>query len=214
MKLSNHFLFWFVIWGMLFLVSPLLLSTDGQISRIKLEVESAKGAFGESKTEEIVGKASGHYKTLFIETGLLTEKNKLYTKQIAPGNKFQELAGGASKSMSHVTNGYLRALSINVYGIMVRWGIILHWLLFIFPFIVAAFADGYVTRKIKFSQFGFISPMAYSLSIHFIVFMLFIPLLYLVAPIPVTPYFMPGWAMIMGLPINLLVSNTQRLFNG
>jgi hypothetical protein len=214
MKLSHHFMFWFAIWGIMFLASPLLLATDGQVVRIKSEVSSIRSVFGDLKTDEIVGSASTSYQSMFIKSGILTEQNKLYTKQAEPGNRFSSLVSKPSQALSSVSNGYLRALSINVYGIMVRWGIILHWLLFIFPFIAAAFSDGFVTRKIKFTEFGFISPMAYSMSLHLIVFMLFVPLLYLVAPLPVTPYFMPGWAMLMALPINLMVANTQRLFNG
>lgn len=214
MKISSHLLFWLTIWGMMFLASPLVLSQDGQIARIKDEISSIKLAFGTAKADEIVSDSSGIYRRLFIDTKVLTEENKLYTKSDDREGTVGGFTAAPARSMSNLTNGYLRALSVNVYGLFIRWNIFLHWSIFILPFIMAAFVDGFVTRKIKFAQFGFISPMAYSFSMHIILFLTFIPLLYLVMPLPITPYFMPTWAMIMAFPINMLVSNTQRLFNG
>lgn len=213
MKISSHFIFWLSIWGILFLVSPLLLSTDGQVGRIKDEIRSIEVAFGSGKAKEIVIDTSKIYRTFFIDTGILTEENKLYTRQSFKQGSVEELTSTSSKELSNATNSYLRALSVNVYGILIRCEIFMHWFIFILPFVAASFVDGFVTRKVKFSQFGYMSPMAYSMSLHFILFLLFIPLLYLVAPLPISPYFMPGWALLMALPINLLVSNTQRLFN-
>lgn len=213
MKVSAHVVFWVSVWGILFLASPLMLSSEGQVRRIQKEIDSVKVAFGSDKTKAIINDANETYRAYFIETGWLSEENKLYTQQSSKRNEVDDVVSAGAKAMSNVTNGYLHALSVNVYGFLMRWEIFLHWWLFILPFVVAAFIDGYVTRKIKFSQFGYMSPMAYSMSLHIIVFLIFIPLLYLVAPLPISPYFMPGWAVVMGVPINLLVSNTQRLLN-
>ena len=199
---------------MFLLASPLLLSKDGQVNRIKSELEMVGGVFGQEKMDEITQEASSKYKFLFFDTGYLTEQSKLYARPMTPGEKGVEAIREPTETFARTTNAYLLALSVNVYGLLVRWGIIAHWMLFILPFLLAAFVDGFVTRKIKFSEFGFISPMAYSFSLHIIIFLLFVPLLYLVAPLPITPYFMPGWAIFMGFPIILMISNTQRLLNG
>lgn len=212
MTWRSHLVFWLTVWLMALLATPLLLSIETQTRRIYAELERTSDVFGKAKAEEITSEASERYKALFINTGYLTEKNPTYTKPQNIHNK-TELLDEPAKVFSKATNDYLTNLSVNVYGMLVRWGVVSHWMLFIFPFILASFIDGFVIRKIKFSEFGFISPMAYSMSLHFIIFVAFIPMLYLIAPLPITPYFMPGWALCMGLPIMLMISNTQRLLN-
>ncbi|MFC6522659.1 DUF4400 domain-containing protein [Undibacterium arcticum] len=203
------------MWGILLLASPFILSREGQVLRIKNELAAVSTAFGQEKADEISHSAGLAYKSLFIDTGYLSEKSKFYSRPMTPAeSKLDGVMARPTTAFSNATNGYLTALSVNVYGLLLRWGIITHWMLFILPFVVAAFLDGFVTRKVKFAEFGFISPMAYSLSMHFIVFLLFFPLLYLVVPLPVTPYFMPGWAICLGFPLIFMISNTQRLFNG
>jgi hypothetical protein len=214
MRWTTHVVFWLCIWGMFLLASPLLLSMDGQVHRIRDEVNSVTTVFGEAKTTEILTEASTKYKSLFIDTGFLSEKSKLYARQRTTKQEQEDLFAHPTKSLTMVTNGYLQSLSVNVYGLFVRWGITMHWMLFILPFLAAAFLDGFVTRKIKFMDFGFISPMAYSMSLHLIIALSFVPILYLVMPLPISPYFMPGWALVMGFPIILMISNTQRLLNG
>jgi hypothetical protein len=213
MTWRTHIVFWICVWGMVLLASPLMLPMEGQIARIKKEIELTRGAFGDAQVAEIIQDASSTYKAIFIETGYLTSNSKVYTKPMTAEQKQLTILEKTTEKFATVTNGYLTALSVNLYGVMVRWGIFCHWLLFIAPFLVAAFIDGFVVRKIKFSEFGFISPMAYSFSLHGIIFILFIPLLYLIAPLPITPYFMPGWALVLSFPIMLMIANTQRLLN-
>lgn len=210
MTWRSHLLFWFTIWLMALLALPLLLPIEMQTNRIYTEIARTSDVFGKAKADEITMEASETYKALFISTGYLSENNPTYTKPQNINNGTAILDGPA-QVFSRATNSYLTNLSVNVYGMLVRWGVVSHWMLFIFPFVLAAFIDGFVIRKIKFSEFGFISPMAYSISLHFIIFIAFIPMLYLIAPLPITPYFMPGWALCIGLPIMLMISNTQRL---
>jgi len=211
-KFSSHLIFWLSVWMLLFIGTPMIISPASQMNRIKEEIRSVNFVFGTLQEDAIVSSANKTYKSLFLDTGILIENNKLYTKNVVKTREFEDIGSNASGMLSSLSNGYLHSLSINIYGLLIRWGIFLHWSIFILPFIVAAFIDGFVVRKIKFTEFGFISPMAYSFSIHVILFLIFIPLAYLVAPIPISAYFMPVWALIIALPINMLVGNTQRLF--
>jgi hypothetical protein len=213
MTWRTHLLFWMTIWAMCLIATPLLTTVDGQVRRIDAELAVTKGVFGDRKTDEISESATAKYRSLFLDTGILTEKARVFTKEAAPEQKKLDLMNRPADAFASLTNGYLLAFSVNVYGMLVRWGVITHWLLFIAPFLLAAFVDGFVIRKVKFSEFGFMSPMAYSMALHFIIFILFVPMLYLIAPLPITPYFMPGWALCLGLPIMLMISNTQRLLN-
>ena len=85
------------------------------------------------------------------------------------------------------------------------------WLPYIAPFFIAAILDAAVSRRIKFSSFGYSSPIKFSVASHMLIVIVFLPILYLVIPLPVTPLFIPFWALISAVPVMTVISNTQRV---
>lgn len=208
--MKGHIGFWVATWFLILLVVPFVLGTEQQLKRIRTEVDDVTVAFGPAKTKDLVDSASALYSAIFVQTGLLSQENKLYAKPAEDRVKTMPGANGAN-ALTTATNSYFVAFSMNIYGVLLRWGITWHWAVFILPFLAAAFVDGFVIRKVKLSEFGYISPMAYSLSLHSVIFLLAIPFVYLVVPLPLTAYFMPMWALAVAVPVMLMVANTQRL---
>jgi hypothetical protein len=76
----------------------------------------------------------------------------------------------------------------------------------------AALVDGFVQRAIKQAEFGAIRPAAFSVASHAVIPLAMAPLVYLVAPFPLTPLVSPLWALLMVMPLSALVSNSQPVF--
>lgn len=206
-----HIKFWVGIFFLVVLGAPILLTAEQQTGRVEHELEMTVAAFGEKKTEQLQQITNDEYLFLFSssasknQTGL--QDNRIEGRQ---SHTPLDRVGHLIKAIS---NGYLYKFSLEIYGLLLRFHILMHWIGIVSPFLIAAIVDGFVTRKIKYREFGYISPLSYSVSLHFLILACAFPAFYLVVPIPITPYFIPGWALVLGLPLILLISNTQRLFS-
>ncbi|MFD2274204.1 DUF4400 domain-containing protein [Undibacterium arcticum] len=139
------------MWGILLLASPFILSREGQVLRIKNELAAVSTAFGQEKklTRSLI-QPDWRINLCSLIPAICPKKSKFYSRPMTPAeSKLDGVMARPTTAFSNATNGYLTALSVNVYGLLLRWGIITHWMLFILPFVVAAFLDGFVTRKVK-----------------------------------------------------------------
>lgn len=210
MKWGLHLKFWILVTLVLILAVPAIVSVQDGLDRISREVEMTRAVFGDEKTETIVDSAKGVYGTAFVKSGLIADLNKTHFSQ-ADYRKAHALSG-ALKHFGTITNSYFGSMVINLYGMMIRLFIVWHWLAFVGPFLIACVVDGYMTRAKKLAEFAYQNPSAFSLAAHVLLWIIFFPVMYLVAPIPVTPLFVPIWALVMALPVAVMLSNSQRIF--
>lgn len=206
---KKHVLLWLILLLVSFIAMPLMIKQQTIMARVMGELEMIQSVFGAEDTSKLAHSATVWYNALFVDTGLIDSTSKAHVSQ-SEKDTGQIFFGGAVR-ITDVTNGYLLSFAAQAYAMMIRLFIILSWLPYIFPFMLAVVVDGMVARKIKFESFGFSSPIAYSLALHAIIVIVFFPTLYLLLPIPVTPLFMPFWALAIALPVSMLIGNTQRV---
>lgn len=209
MMWKKHVLIWLIILIVSFIIMPLMMKPHAIMGRVMSEIKMIQLVFGAEDTAKLTRSATTWYNAIFVETGLIGSTDKAYIHE-SEKESSKVFFGGAAR-VADVTNGYLLSFGAQAYAMMIRLFIILSWLPYIFPFMLAVIIDGLVTRRIKFESFGFSSPIAYSLALHSIIPIVFFPALYLLLPIPITPLFMPFWALVFAFPVSMLIGNTQRV---
>ena len=208
--MGKHILIWIVIVAVMILAMPIIVTPAKMVNKVKSEIEYISSAFGEEESKKLIDSANNFYDSAFVKSGIVKTTGGLYVKDTEVGNGVPGL-GQTAKVMSRKTNDYLLSMSANIYAMSIRVGILFAWLPYVIPFLLATVVHGLVRRKIKMWTFGFVSPSIYGTSLHALVVIAFIPLLYLLAPFAITPLFVPFWAILSAIPIGLLVANIQRI---
>jgi hypothetical protein len=209
MMWKKHVLLWLLLILVAFIAMPLMLKQQTIMARVMGELQMIQSVFGAEDTAKLTHSATVWYNAIFVDTGLIDSTSKAYVNESEKDSS--RLLFGGAVHVADVTNGYLLSFAAQAYAMMIRLFIILSWLPYIFPFMLAVIIDGTAARKIKLESFGFSSPIAYSLALHAIIVIVFFPAIYLLLPIPVTPLFMPFWALAIALPVSTLIGNTQRV---
>lgn len=192
-----------------FLGWPALTDAPSIMKQVQTEFGMMTNVFGKEETHRIAKDGNQAYKAIFHDSGMFKSINDIYVTSESISETGKVLP--ASNVLAITTNNYWLTFSANVYRMALRVYVLGIWFPYILPFLLAVFIDGGVLRRIKLATYGYMSPMRYSLGMHLVIATTFFPLLYLVAPIPVSPYFPPYWALMMALPSVLMLSNVQRM---
>lgn len=206
----KHSFFWLIAAFFLAVAIPILSSPEAQWSNARSELEMMESAFGKGDTLQTVRSATATYNALFVDTGLVKKTDGAKVSQ-AEHDLAERVAGGMATLIFARTNNYIETFSAMVYVMLLRIHILVSWLPYIVPFLLAAICEGYVRRKIKYATFGQYGVLVYSGAQHFAIAIMALPLLYLIAPFPFTPYFVPFWGLAAGIPIVLLVANASQI---
>lgn len=205
--MGKHILIWLASFLAVFLVVPFLASTHTVWSAIAKETEMIETYFGKSDAEQVLQRAGAVHRALIVESGI---GRSLALAKSSQSEQAKALPG-TGKFLTTTTNSYLDTLGAMIFGIAMRLVILLGWLPFIFPFLLAAIGEGYARRKIKFATFGQYGVMVYAGAAHLSIVLMMAPLLYLLLPFPVLPLFVPFWALVAALPLALMVANASQV---
>lgn len=210
MAWKKHVLLWLIALLLGALLVPALSSSADIMRRVLREITLIEAVLGKKETAEITQSASAIYRSLFLETGLVeSSKKALVSKEEQRSS--EAVFGGSVTKVSDITNDYILGLSALCFASLVRIMIFGAWMPYMLPFFIAAIADGMARRQIKMVSFGYVSPVLYSLALHSMITIIFLPMLYLIVPIPLSPILIPFWALIAAIPVMAMISNTQRL---
>jgi hypothetical protein len=207
--MGQHVLKWLVFAVVGWLLLPVLIPATDALARIQREIAQVQVLFGDEDAVQVVKRANVVFDRMVAGSGLLDGMQRLYVpEQQRRGNA---LPGDLISNLTGKTNGYLASAGTLLYGAFVRLFIMLAWLPYVLPFLAAAVMHGLVRRRIKLESFGLINPTLYALSSHALIGLFFLPLLYLIAPLPLPPLFVPIWALAAAAPLIFLLANIQRL---
>ena len=208
--MRSHALFWIALLVIGFLTVPVFSTREEITARVIREVEMIQAAMGNQESHQVTKTALGIYEQVFVDTGFIrTTKKMRATKDEKVST--HEAFGGSVSSLSDKTDEYLLSVAALCYTSIVRMVIILAWLPYITPYLVAVALDALMVRKIKFHTFGESSRVQFSIAAHVLIAMIFLPLIYLVVPIPTSPLAVPFWTLAMSVPLVMVISNTQRI---
>ena len=207
--MARHIGLWLILLAVAALLAPAMLPAQGVVGRMNDELGMVVSALGAGQAKRIVDGANRQFETLFAGSGWLRSVSAAYVEEpaVPHADRFMPWVG----RLTSATNGYLLSLAGTSYAMLVRLNILAAWTPYVVPFLLAAMIDGAVRRRIKLMSFGFFSPVALSVALHSFVALAFLPLLYLILPVPVSPLVVPFWALATALPLMLLAANIQRI---
>lgn len=208
--MRTHALFWIAILVIGFLSVPMFSTRDEMTARVVKEIEMIQAAMGNQESRQITKTALDIYEQVFVDTGFIRSTKKMQATKDEKISTY-EAFGGSVSSMSDKTDEYLLGVAALCYTSIVRMVIILAFLPYIAPFLVAVVLDASMVRKIKFHTFGESSRVQFSIAAHWLIVMVFLPVIYLVVPIPTTPLIIPFWTLAMAAPLVMVIANTQRI---
>jgi len=209
MNALQHARFWVIVLFVGCLLMPALVDGDSAMGRLKRESAEIAQIFGPRYAAMIVGAANGIYRTLFIDTGLEAGVAAGHTtrndqRRVAPIADGSERAGAA-------VNGYLYSALVHVYAGLQRGMLVVFWLVALSPLLIAVVVDGLTIRRVKVAAFGSFSPALFAIGTHAIVLAVFTPLVYMMFPTYVSPWFLPICAVVGAIPLSLAVANAARI---
>lgn len=208
--LFKHVFLWVAICFALMLAIPIVSSPQAMWENARTELGMIETAFGTGDTVALAKSATQTYNAIFIDTGLIQKTRGAYVSR-EEQELGEAMVGGASRAVTGLTNNYLDTFAALTYVMILRVMIFMSWLPFILPFILAAVGEGVTRRKIKYATFGQYGAALYAGAMHMSVLILILPVLYLMAPLPLTPFFIPFWALIAAIPVIASIANASQI---
>ncbi len=208
--LFKHVFLWVAICFALMLAIPIVSSPQVMWENARTELGMIETAFGTDDTVALAKSATQTYNAIFIDTGLIQKTRGAYVSR-EEQELGEAMVGGASRAVTGLTNNYLDTFAALTYVMILRVMIFMSWLPFILPFILAAIGEGVTRRKIKYATFGQYGAALYAGAMHMSVLILILPVLYLMAPLPLTPFFIPFWALIAAIPVIASIANASQI---
>lgn len=205
--MTAHIKLWLAIFLLLVLAVPFIATEDQLRANAGRELELMRSALGKSDTDSIIQSANGIYSAVFVKTGLIGSIQSKTTYE-SDRKEAGDSLGRSFYQFTSATNNYLLSLSILTYIMILRLVMLLQWVPFLLPFLVAAFIDGLVQHKILHSSVAVSNPVKHKLASHATVIGMALPIAYLFSPVAITPYFIVVWALAMALPMSIVIRET------
>ncbi len=206
----KHLFLWVAICFAIMLAVPIIATPSDMWQNARVELQMINGAFGSHDTAQISSGATSVYNAIFVSTGLIetTQRARVSQDERELG---EAVIGSPSRILTGLSNNYIDTFGALTYVVVLRLLIMLSWLPFILPFLAGAVGEGISRRRIKYATFGQYGAALYAGAAHLSVLVIVLPVLYFMAPFPVTPYFVPFWALVAALPIVVSVANASQI---
>jgi hypothetical protein len=212
MKSTSHIGFWIILALVGIFVVPFLVSAENLLTSLKREQASIARVFGDHYTDEITSAANLAHSLIFGATGVQAGLNNLQHTQ-DDMKLAHQVGSNVATYFAQEADSKVRALSVQLYSVILRLIVLLAWLLILLPFVVAVIFDGFQMRHVKFASLGHQNPTAFSLGFHITILLCAVPLLSIIIPTyVVTPLFMPFWVIATALPFSFAIRHTQPIF--
>lgn len=212
MKSTSHIGFWIVLALVGIFVVPFFVPAESLLTSLKREQTSIARVFGDTYTDEITKTANLAHSLIFGVTGVQAGLNDLQHSQ--DDMRLANQVGSTVATFFAIeADSKVRALSVQLYSVILRMIVLLAWLLILLPFVIAVVFDGFQMRHVKFASLGHQNPTAFSLGFHVTILLCAVPLLSIIVPTyVVTPLFMPFWVIATALPFSFAIRHTQPIF--
>lgn len=204
---KSHIRLWLIAIFLMVFVVPAIMPPSVARQRLELEFVASQSVFGGERVAVIVDRANGIYEGLIGGIGL----DKLIASGYVKDKEVENTIGeGVNKVGSSFTNAYLQSMALLIYGVFFRGSLMIQWLAYIGVFLFAAIVDGVTQRRIKNELIHMNAPIAFSVTFHIVIAIVFAPIAYLLLPFAVTPWFMPIWTVVIALPLSKAIANAVK----
>lgn len=207
MKTHKHVLFWLAAIFVCLFIAPAGVTPEYARKRVQMEHQAVVGIFGVDTANAMTKRTNATYDLLINKTGIGPWMSQFYTTEEQINSA--PIAQDTQRSVGSTFNRYLWSASTLFYGLVLRLNVVAQWVVYVGFFLLAAVMDGQAQRKIKYECVITISPAKYSIALHAVIAMLFVPILYMVLPVHISPWFTPIWVMVIALPLSKAVANAS-----
>ncbi len=203
--------FWMVI--LLFVIELgvvlLLVPRDWTQQAIIKEEGYVERTLGQQSRDWIQGRANNWYQKSMVDSGAY---EAMYQHLIPSQQQKANSRGAQDLGVLFFKwwEGRLEALSLVIYQLFTRLALILLWLPYMTILFVPALFDGYMTLKIKRTNFAYASPVIHRYSVRGIRTLGIAMLIAFFLPIALDPIFIPVMLMAGCVFIGLAAGNLQK----
>lgn len=200
-----------LILGVFEILSISFLTNASHIqTEISKEVDLTREWFGDTNTDNIISSSNDTFRKYFRDSGLIA-----WSYTITETNDDQlERAGGWLDRMGHSVFDWVDSRIDTfwdvVYMAVMRAKISTTWIYFSIALLIPAVIDGIVVREIKKRTYGYTSSVKVQTIIQMLPFVLCLPIIYLLAPMAVTPGLMLFWAISFAVALHIYAANVQK----
>jgi len=208
--MMRHGLIWLILIIAIFMISPLIVSSDEYKTAFNNEITTAQRWYGEDEFTDISRTANTLYRLVMVNPGIDGLLRNHFTKplneEMSPGYKLPAHFSAYAKHVDEYWKGLLDTFIIFFYRLAQAW----LWAYYMGPFILASIFDGMMYRKAKIASFQYTSPTLYNASWHLIIFLMAASLVALSITINISPLAYPLVIASIAFLIRLLISNIQH----
>jgi hypothetical protein len=186
-----------------------ILVTDQAVqAAITTEHALAADWLGDRVAAQVEEQASRDFNRRFVHTGVVAASYAILLPDEEVRRRSNVLADMGSKDVFPYLEGRLQVWWDTVRQVYWRLALAQWWLWYLALPAFAALLDGLLRRRVKLAEFGNCSPAVHRYSLYGLLALLYLFILSLLAPWPLSPFIMP---VLMGLAIlcvNGLLANT------
>lgn len=210
MPLLKHIFLWLFLAVICFIaITPLSMSPEALMMRIRDDQQQIDAFFGEENGQRIATAANRLFESVAIPVAESVAGSYFLTDREV--SESVETAGGGAQKMAGFANGYFKSLVLDGYLMTLRFITSLLIALFSLPFFVAGVTDGAVRMKIARKEFIYTNPNIYHLSWHLLVFCAGLPMVYFIVPmLPFSPFFFFPWVWLMIVASSSVVAHYPK----
>lgn len=196
-----------VLWMIQATLAILLVNAQWVEHQARAERLSIARQIGEVRYAELEARARGLYDRWFVATHVREQSYaRLLPDPSRPNDGMEGLAPWFFEWLEH----RLDAFWALTFQAVCRLQVFREWILIIGVTLIAATFDGIVQRRIKRMNHALASADKYVVARNVLLLTLLAPLLYLSAPLAVSPLVVPLWGASLSLALMLLASHAQH----
>ncbi len=194
-------------------VMVVLVFIPGNITEniIKKEAAMIDSTMGVETRNMIHLKAQNWYRASVIDSGFYEEMHHLFIPTQEQRAKGPGMKDFGTKYFVWIENR-LEALTTVFYQFFTRLALFSIWMPYMMIMLLPAMYDGYMTWKIKCTNFDYVSPVLHQASARGAILLVFIVLISFFFPFVVPPLLMPILMILMCILIGIGISNLQKRF--
>ncbi|WHQ45843.1 DUF4400 domain-containing protein [Alcaligenes faecalis] len=203
--------FWMV--ALLFVIELvivlLLVPGDFTYKAINKEAEYVERTLGTESRAWIHETATNWYQSSMIDSGALQAMHN----HLIPTEEERLRSRGAQNMGSQLFKwweGRLDALAKSIYQVFARAALVALWAPYIVVLLIPAAFDGYMTWRIKRTNFAYASPVVHRYSVRVVTSLWFVMLIAFFVPIALDPIFIPLVLMAVCIFMGLALGNLQK----
>lgn len=203
-----------IVWVFVLLLEIVVvfaLSPAESVARLSQdEYQLISNELGPLRAYSVTSRANSQFSSALIDTGIVAESFHLFVPTRDERDASQHLQMLGHGVFAYVSDRLTVLWSIVFQG-FVRMQMFSLWLPVMLPLIVASSVDAYFVRRVKLISFSMFSAPVYGASLRSLVMLVFLPCLYAILPLAVTPLFVPAWYLWAAAAMWGLLSNMQRM---